>query len=154
MSVCAPRAAFLDFFWKNTLKYTYFHFDACGDVPNVRTYILFSQKMYLLPICTILIHTLLALLGSPRITICFCEEKRCVRILIYHMSAYHVCLTIVLGRYISSILCNRKTCIHMWHILSGLIDTSVSEVFCTTSRTNNCLTSAPAAKHTIIFWKT
>ena len=41
---------------KDPKMHLFFHLDACWSVPNVRTYFLLSQRMYMIPICTILRH--------------------------------------------------------------------------------------------------
>ena len=45
----------------------FFHLDACGTVPNVRTYFWLSQRMYMIPIGTIMRHAWFAHIGTPRI---------------------------------------------------------------------------------------
>ena len=52
-----PKAHFWIFSEKKTLKmHQFFLLDACGSVPNVRTYFLLSQRMYMIPIGTIVRH--------------------------------------------------------------------------------------------------
>ncbi len=123
LSMCTQRHIFRFFLKIRTPKiHIFFYLDACGSVPNVRIYFLLSQRMFMIPIGTILRHAWFAHIGTSRIPLWFYVRKTlCSNFnIVCHMFEYHVRLLIVFFRSIFSILCNRKVCAHMWHILSGL----------------------------------